>query len=202
MERELASPVESLKALVQNFAGAPPSVGRVKKGSVDEGKGICEIIPAGGTGKISRAFLNVVSGAQLTIIPADDSYVAFMHSRNKSAQAYIIACSKIRKIILKTSPAGTVSFELSDAGVEVKAGANGRVKIAAAGTEIGSGAQKMVRGDELNTLLGQVLTALQAVVAWGKTGVAPGPAGGIAPLADVTVPTIPATLLSSKNKVE
>lgn len=202
MERETPSAAEAFKALVQNFSGAKPSIGKVKRGTVDEDKRICEVTPFDGGPKISRVFLNVITDADVLIVPADDSYVAYMHALNFRNQAYIIACSKIRKIILKTSPAGTVSFELSDAGVEVKAGANGRVKIAAAGTEIGSGAQKMVRGDELNTLLGQVLTALQAVVLWGATGVAPGPAGGIAPLAGVTVPTIPATLLSSKNKVE
>lgn len=194
MEHELASPVEAFKALVENFSGAPPSVGRVKKGSVDEGKGVCEIIPAGSSEKISRAFLNVVTGAQLIIVPADDSYVAFMHSRNKSAQAYIIAYSKIRKIILKTSPAGTVTLDLSDAGVELKAGTDGRVKIAAAGTEIGSGAQKMVRGDELKAWADQLVIDLQAIVTWGAS-VTP-------PLAGVIIPSFPGTVLSSKNKVE
>ncbi|MBN8220682.1 MAG: hypothetical protein J0L53_07140 [Spirochaetes bacterium] len=110
------------------------------------------------------------------------------------AQAYIVACSKIRKIILKTSPAGAVEFELSDDGVEVKVGASGRVKIEPSGTLIGSGAQFMVRGDELQTLLQQILALLQTMVTWGA-GVTP-------PLAGAVVPTIPATLLSSKNKVE
>lgn len=194
MERDVKSPAQAFKALVESFSGAKPGVGRVKKGTVDEDKGTCEVIPADGGLKISRVFFNVVSEAAFLVIPADDSYVAYMHARNFRSQAYIVACSKIRKIILKTSPAGTVTLDLSDAGVELKAGADGRVKIAAAGTEIGSGAQKMVRGDELKAWADQLVIGLQAIVTWGAS-VTP-------PLAGVIIPSFPGTVLSSKNKVE
>lgn len=202
MERDSKTPAQALKELVQIFAGAKPSIGKVKRGTVDESKRICEIIPADGGQKISRVFLNVVSESNLVIVPADDSYVAYVHAGNFKSQAYIVACSKIRKIILKTSPAGTVTFDLSDSGVEAKAGANGRVKIADAGTEIGTNGQPQVRGNDLQSHLEAINERLTILKAWAESGVAPGPAGGIAPLVGFTVPTIPATLLSIKNKVE
>lgn len=204
MEREDMGSGQALIRLIQAFRGAKPEVGRVKKGTVNETKRICEVVPVSGAPKISRVFLNVVDKAELIVVPADDSYVLYVHARDFRDQAYIVACSKIRKIILKTSPAGTVTFDISDAGVEVKAGANGRVKISPAGTEIGNGEQKQVRGDELQTLLQQILTLLQTMVAWAGTGTPPGGGGtgGIAPLVGATVPTIPTTMLSSKNKVE
>ena len=64
----------------------------------------------------------------------------------------------------------------------------------AAGTEIGSGAQKMVRGDELKAWADQLVIGLQAIVTWGAS-VTP-------PLAGVIIPSFPGTVLSSKNKVE
>lgn len=202
MDIQGTSPLDAFRKLVAIFAASQPAVGRIKKGTMNEAKGTCQIISGGGSSRINRVFLNVVSNPDLLLIPADDSYVVYAMAPGSSEQAYIIACSKIRKVILKTSPAGTVTLELSDAGVELKAGTNGRVKIATAGTEIGNGEQKMVRGDELNTVLGNIVTSLQTLGTWAASGVAPGPAGGIAPLVGFTAPTIPATLLSSKNKVE
>lgn len=191
MEAGQVSPETAFRKLVREFSGAPPGVGRVKKGTVNEAKGHCELVVGGA--RIPQAFLNVVTGAQFMIVPADDSYVAYIPAGD-NGQAHIIAYSKIRKIILKTSPAGTVTLDLSDAGVELKAGADGRVKIAAAGTEIGSGAQKMVRGDELKAWADQLVIGLQAIVTWGAS-VTP-------PLAGVIIPSFPGTVLSSKNKVE
>ena len=202
MEFESLTPAEALKRLVAAFSGAKPNIGRVKRNTVNEAKKTCEVMPADGGPKISPVFLNVVSNADITIVPADDSYVAYIHAGEFRNQAHIIACSKIRKIILKTSPAGTVTFDLSDSGVEVKAGANGRVKIADAGTEIGTSGQPQVRGTALQAWAQNVDTAIAALITWGATGQPPGPAGGIAPLAGVTPTTFAPTILSSKNKVE
>lgn len=191
---EEVSAEKAFERLVSLYSGIKPGIGQVKRGTVDEQKGICEIIVAGSGQRIPRAFLNVIANPAVIVVPADESYVAYLHTRNFANQAHIVACSKIRKIILKTAPAGTVTLELSDAGVELKAGSNGRVKIAAAGTEIGSGAQKMVRGDELKAWADQLVTSLQTIVTWGA-GVTP-------PLAGVVIPAFPGTVLSSKNKVE
>lgn len=46
---------------------------------------------------------------------------------------------------------------------------------------LGQGGKKMVLGDDLATWAQAVDAALQALYAWGATGVAPGPAGGINP---------------------
>lgn len=193
---------ESLKALIQLFSGAPPFVGRVKAGSVDEQKRTCEVQPSSGGPKINRVYLNVVGVGDLVVVPADNSHVLCVYSLEFRNQAYIVACSKVKKVLVKSNPAGVSSIEFSDAGVELKSGADGRVKIAPAGTELGSGAQKMVRGDELVAHLEAINEKLQEIGVWAASGVAPGPTGGIAPLVGFTVPTIPATVLSSKNKVE
>lgn len=193
---------DALKALIRLYSGSTPFIARVRAGTVDEGKHICEVDPADGSAKISRVFLNVVGDSGLVVVPADKSHVLCVYSLEFKNQAYIVACSKIRKIILKTSPAGTTTLDFSDTGVELKTGANGRVKIADAGTELGSGAQKMVRGDELMTHLEAINEKLQILGDWAATGAPPGPTGGIAPLVGFMAPTIPATVLSSKNKVE
>lgn len=193
---------ESLKALIQLFSGAAPFVGRVKAGSVDEQKRMCEVQPSSGGPKINRVYLNVVGVGDLLIVPADNSHVLCVYSLEFRNQAYIVACSKIKKILLKSNPGGVSSIEFSDAGVELKSGADGRVKIAPAGTELGTGAQKMVRGDDLMSHLEAINEKLQELGAWAATGSPPGPTGGIAPLVGFAPPTIPATLLSSKNKVE
>ncbi len=185
---------KAFERLVSLYSGIKPGIGKVKRGTVDEQKAICEIVVAGSGQRIPRAFLNVIANPAVIVVPADESYVAYLHTRNFANQAHIVACSKIRKIILKTAPGGTVTLELSDAGVELKAGSNGRVKIAAAGTEIGSGAQKMVRGDDLKAWADQLVTSLQAIVTWGA-GVTP-------PLTGAVIPSFPGTVLSSKNKVE
>lgn len=200
MDGEVTSPLDAFKKLVELFASSQPAVGRIKKGTVDEKKGTCQIVT--GTAKINRVFLNVISNPDLLLIPDYDSYVVYTMAPGSNEQAYILACSKIRKIILKTSPAGTVTFDLSDSGVEVKAGANGRVKIADAGTEIGTSGQPQVRGTALQAWAQNVDTAIAALITWGATGQAPGPAGGIAPLTGVTPTTFASTILSSKNKVE
>ncbi len=194
MIREDKGPTESLKQIIKMFGSPAPFIGRVKRGTVDEAKHTCEVLPSTGGAKLDRVFLNVVGDSNLVVVPADDSHVLCLYSLDFKNQAYIVACSKIKKIILKSSPAGSLSIDMSDSGFDIKVGADGRVKITGAGTQLGTGAQKMVRGDELLTLLQQIITLLQTTVAWGLT-VTP-------PLSDAVVPTIPATLLSSKNKVE
>lgn len=46
---------------------------------------------------------------------------------------------------------------------------------------LGQGGKKMLLGDTVQTWAQSVDAALQALYAWGATGVAPGPAGGINP---------------------
>lgn len=195
---------DALKKLIQMYSGSAPFIGRVRRGTVDEAKRVCEVAPADGSAKVGRVFLNVVGESDLVVVPADNSHVLCVYSLEFRNQAYIVACSKIKKVLLKSNPAGVSSIEFSDAGVELKSGADGRVKIAPAGTELGSGAQKMVRGDELMAHLEAINEKLQILGDWAATGLPPGGlgTGGIAPLVGFTAPTIPATVLSSKNKVE
>lgn len=196
------SVVSALKKMVSAFGNTNFAVGRIKRGTINEQKGICEIIPSEGSAKITRAFFNVVTDASFLLIPAEGSHVLYMTARNFRNQAYIVACSKIKKLLLKTSPAGSLTIDMSDSGAELKVGANGRIKIAAAGTEIGTSGQPQVRGTALQSWAQNVDTAIAALIAWGATGQAPGPTGGIAPLAGVTPTTFAPTILSSKNKVE
>lgn len=63
---------------------------------------------------------------------------------------------------------------------------------------LGQGGKKMVLGNDLETWAKAVDAALQAIYAWGATGVAPGPAGGIAPFAGT--PALKAWLSSNLSQ--
>lgn len=68
---------------------------------------------------------------------------------------------------------------------------------------LGAGTYKMVLGDPLATWAQGITAALQALYAWGATGVAPGPTGGIAPFPGIpAIPTWESTNLSENHKLD
>ena len=70
---------------------------------------------------------------------------------------------------------------------------------------LGEGLYKMVLGDLLQTWAQSVDTAITSLYTWAKTGVAPGPAGGIAPFVVTPANPEPAwetTNLSEKHKLD
>lgn len=72
----------------------------------------------------------------------------------------------------------------------------GRVKL-------GQGGKKMLLGDTVQTWAQAVDAALQALYAWGATGVAPGPTGGIAPFPGTpALQSWPTDALSTKHELD
>ena len=72
----------------------------------------------------------------------------------------------------------------------------GRVKL-------GDGGKKMLLGDTVQTWAQSVDAALQALYAWGATGVAPGPTGGINPFSQSpALQSWPTTALSVKHELD
>lgn len=73
-----------------------------------------------------------------------------------------------------------------------------------ANVKLGEGEKKMVLGDDLATWAQKVDAALSALYAWAETGVAPGPAGGIAPFSGSPAlqPWDSSTTLSQKHKLD
>lgn len=68
---------------------------------------------------------------------------------------------------------------------------------------LGAGTQKMVLGESLQTTIEAMIAALNALYAWGATGVAPGPTGGIAPFPGTPpVPTWDSATLSANHKLD
>ena len=67
---------------------------------------------------------------------------------------------------------------------------------------LGAATKKMVLGESLAEWAQSVDAALQLIIAWGATGVAPGPTGGIAPLAGVTQPVWSNANLSTHHKLD
>lgn len=68
---------------------------------------------------------------------------------------------------------------------------------------LGAGTQKMVLGESLQTTIEAMIAALNALYAWGATGVAPGPAGGIAPFPGApSVPSWNSATLSTHHKLD
>lgn len=67
---------------------------------------------------------------------------------------------------------------------------------------LGAGTKKMVLGESLAEWAQSVDAALQLIIAWGANGVAPGPTGGIAPLAGVTQPVWSNANLSTHHKLD
>lgn len=68
---------------------------------------------------------------------------------------------------------------------------------------LGAGTQKMVLGESLQTTIEAMIAALNALYAWGATGVAPGPTGGIAPFPGAPpVPSWNSATLSTHHKLD
>lgn len=68
---------------------------------------------------------------------------------------------------------------------------------------LGAGTQKMVLGESLQTTIEAMIAALNALYAWGATGVAPGPTGGIAPFPGAPpVPSWNNATLSANHKLD
>jgi len=140
----------------------------------------------------------VVDGnTEILIIPETDSIVLVAFAENSENQAVIIKCSKIKDIIINTL--NTLSVKVN--GIDC-------IRCSSSGTIIGEesdsppvSAEKMVKGDSLKTWCQNVDQILQTIITWAGTGVAPGPAGGIAPLAGVTASQFSNDILSGKNKV-
>lgn len=78
----------------------------------------------------------------------------------------------------------------------------GNLNVAGKAT-LGAGTQKMVLGESLQTTIEAMIAALNALYAWGATGVAPGPTGGIAPFPGTPpVPSWNAATLSANHKLD
>lgn len=69
---------------------------------------------------------------------------------------------------------------------------------------LGAGTYKMVLGEKLGEWAAKVDASIQALYAWGATGVAPGPTGGIAPFPGTPTPGVwlNADNLSQRNKLD
>lgn len=69
--------------------------------------------------------------------------------------------------------------------------------------KLGQGGKKMLLGETVQTWAQAVDAALQALYAWGATGVAPGPAGGIAPFSgSPALQAWPTAALSTKHELD
>lgn len=72
--------------------------------------------------------------------------------------------------------------------------------------KLGEGGKKMLLGDTVQTWAQSVDAALQALYAWGATGVAPGPTGGINPFPPFpqspALPSWPSSALSVKHELD
>jgi len=82
----------------------------------------------------------------------------------------------VDKIIIR--PETTIEFQI---GNDVSA----RILLSTTGIELGNATESAVLGNTLEAWCKGVDSTLAAIIAWGATGVAPGPAGGINPLAGV-----------------
>ena len=68
---------------------------------------------------------------------------------------------------------------------------------------LGQGGKKMLLGETVQTWAQAVDAALQALYAWGATGVAPGPMGGIAPFSGLpALQSWPTDALSAKHELD
>jgi len=69
--------------------------------------------------------------------------------------------------------------------------------------KLGEGGKKMLLGDTVQTWAQSVDAALQALYAWGATGVAPGPTGGINPFSQSpALQSWPTDALSVKHELD
>jgi hypothetical protein len=187
-----------LQLIKQLYPLYPPAHGKILK--VNEAEGICSVSFADGRPVNDRVFLQSVLSPDFIVIPADGSEVITAFADNSQQRAFIIKVAKVKKIIWKTSPAGQTSFEMSDSGVTIENG-NGRFVLSNTGTALGQGTEPMVKGQSLSVWAGTVDTVLGALLVWAATGVAPGPAGGIAPLTGVQPSAFDPNILSQENKL-
>lgn len=193
---ELTDPL--LRLIKELYPLNPPANGKILK--VDEAQGICTVSFADGRPVNDKVFLQSVLTPDFILIPADGSEVITAFTDNSLQRAFIIKVAKVKKIIWKTSPAGETSFEMSDTGVTIENG-DGRFVLSNTGTVLGQGTEPMVKGQSLSSWAATVDTALALIIAWGATGVAPGPTGGIAPLAGVQASAFDPNILSQENKL-
>lgn len=69
-------------------------------------------------------------------------------------------------------------------------------------TKLGDGSQKMVRGNDLKDFCQEVLDALTTIKNWATSTAAPPGGGPLTPPLVLTVPTFPASVLSTTNTLE
>jgi hypothetical protein len=187
-----------LKLIKELYPLYPPAYGKILK--VNEAEGICSVSFADGRPVNDRVFLQSILTPDFIIIPADGSEVITAFADNTLQRAFIVKVAKVKKIIWKTSPAGTTSIEISDTGINIE-NDKGRFVLANTGTILGQGTEPMVKGQSLSAWAGTVDIAIQALITWAATGVAPGPAGGIAPLTGVQPTAFDPNILSQENKL-
>jgi len=139
-----------------------------------------------------------VGALGIVLVPEKDSIVVIAFPGNKSEQAVVIQYSKIDKIIFTVKTSIEFKIDGEDASV-ITIDKNGIV------TGKSNGAEPALLGDKMKTWAKKVDQALNAIVQWGATGVAPSggmtDTGGISPLGGVELPSFDDATLSETNKI-
>ena len=193
---ELANELSKLMAEICPLY--PPTMGKVVK--VNENVGVCSVSFADGRPVNDKVSLQSILNPDFMVIPDSGSEVIVAFIDNSQERAFLAKVAKVKKIKWVTSPGKKTTIEISDTGFIIETG-KGKIKLSEDGTIIGEGSESMVKGQSLQEWAGKVDAALQAIITWGGTGVAPGPAGGITPLAGVKPTSFSPNILSKENKL-
>ena len=184
--------------LKEHYPLHAPAQGKILK--VSETEGVCSVSFADGRPVSDKIALQSVLNPDILIIPADGSEVIVGYMDNSLNRGFLMKVARVKKVTWKTSPAKKMSIEMSDTGITIESN-KGRFILSETGALLGQGTEPMVKGQSLSTWCAAVDAALTAIIAWGATGVAPGPTGGIAPLAGVQPSVFNQSILSQENKV-
>ena len=184
--------------LEEHYPIHAPAQGKILK--VSEPDGVCSVSFADGRPVSDKIALQSVLNPDILIIPADGSEVIVGYMDNSMNRGFLMKVARVKKVVWKTSPGKKMNIEMSDLGITIENN-KGRFVLSEVGTNLGQGTEPMVKGQSLSTWCAAVDAALTAIIAWGETGVAPGPAAGIAPLAGVQPSAFNQSILSQENKV-
>ena len=130
------------------------------------------------TGAVYEATLRSIAGEEsgLIIIPKKGSIVILEFAHNSPEQAYVSKVAEVDKIIIR--PETELELQIGD-------DSSAHIKLSSDGIALAEAKEAAVLGDSLETWCKGVDSVLHSIITWAAGGVAPGPQGGIAPLAGV-----------------
>ncbi len=89
--------------------------------SSDETTGMCTVKFSKSDFPVNKkVMLGADNGSEILLLPMEGSKVVVGFDDNNLSRARVIAYSKIKKIIIKTSPLGNLTLDISDNDIKIK----------------------------------------------------------------------------------